>query len=135
MPNIDPELELAFRQTVYWIDTSPSIQLRLGKENPELLTEKWVSGAFMTAYNPQAMQVSDAANEQAHQALMRAFQTSGFRFCKAWTEDPSGEWPREDGVFIWEISSQEAQAWGRQWDQAAVVWVDETSRADLLWIT
>jgi hypothetical protein len=80
-------------------------------------------GAFITAYNPEGTQQSDAANSRDHATLLAQVAALGHAFIEGAGSDATGEWPAERSVFAYGMDKASACAVGRQFRQDAVVWV------------
>lgn len=135
---IDADLELAYRQTDYWVATEPVSRWRIGHTHPRWVgrqAERGVSCAtWLTAYNPASAQQTAKANERAHQRLCQALAQARWDWLPAWAQHPSNGWPIEHGAMVWGMDWAAAGRWGARFGQRAVVWMDAEGTAHLRWM-
>jgi hypothetical protein len=118
----------AYEATDYRLGHSnDDIILNIGKYEPrllELFRENGVScGAFLTAYNPQGAQQSDAANDLAHAKLAQDLTDLGLGMIEGSGSEEGTDWPSERSYFALGLSLEGASKIGTEADQDAIVWV------------
>ena len=123
-----PEKRDAYLATNYCLGFAPEgIVLNIGKHSAALTSlyeqHAVTCGAFITAYNPEGTQQSDAANSRDHATLLAQVAALGHAFIEGAGSDATGEWPAERSVFAYGMNKASACAVGRQFRQDAVVWV------------
>ena len=131
-------LEAAYRQTTYRVDIDgQDFSIRIGRPHPRLDTAvraadatRW---ACITAFNPQSMSLSTSENGRRDAALKQGLRARGVRWHRSDAVGDDRAWPPESGVFALGVSRGMAEAIGRQFDQAAVVWGRVGGKAELVW--
>lgn len=118
----------AYEATYYRLGHSnDDIILHVGKCEPrllELFREKGVScGAFLTAYNPQGTQQSDAANDLVHAKLAQDLTDLGLGMIEGSGSEEGTDWPSERSYFALGLPLEAARKLGTEADQDAIVWV------------
>ena len=127
----------AYEATNYRLGHSnDDIVLNIGKPSPrllELFNENGVScGAFLTGYNPQGAQQSDAANDLAHLRLAKDLTGLGVQFIEGSGGTECTDWPAERSFFALGLSLETATKIGIDADQDAIVWVDADAIPQLI---
>jgi hypothetical protein len=127
----------AYEATDYRLGHSnDDIILNVGKYEPrllELFREKGViCGAFLTAYNPQGTQQSDAANDLVHAKLAQDLTDLGVCTIEGSGSEEGTDWPSERSYFALGLSIELASKLGTQYRQDAVVWVGANAIPELL---
>lgn len=82
---------------------------------------------LITAWNPQSEERERAWNEAANLRLAAALEEAGVPHAAAWggsLPDTVPAW-REEGFVLYGLSRAEAARWGREWQQRALVQVDD----------
>ena len=125
---ISDEKIRAYQATDYRLGHSnDDIILNIGKPSPrllELFEDNNVScGAFLTAYNPQGAQQSDAANDLAHAKLAKDLTDLGVRMIEGSGSEEGTDWPSERSYFALGLPLETASKIGTDADQDAIVWV------------
>lgn len=106
MTSYSPELEAAFRATVYRIETPAGrFDLRVGQALPGafadwLAAQKLAFWGVVTAYNPASRRLPDEINRQASVALFEAASAAGWRAFPACNLADAGDWPPEPGWLL-----------------------------------
>ncbi len=126
MSNIPSELIVTYRNAIYRVHAPEGIiSFYIDKQSPELgrlLRDRNVhSAAFITAYHPYSVPVTDEENEKAQQALVKEISTRGFRWLAGVGEDAGGDWPAEPSLLVLGISEQEATELAARFRQNAYV--------------
>ena len=97
------------------------------------MSENGVScGAFLTAYNPQGTQQSDAANDLAHAKLAQDLTDLGLGMIEGSGSEEGTDWPSERSYFALGLPLEAARKLGTQYRQDAVVWVGANAIPELL---
>lgn len=139
MPILDQSLLDAYQATHYWVDTQPPVRLQIDCQSLALVEHHKAYGVecstWITAYNPKSECFSDEENRLAHRGLTDALAKARWSWVGAWSDDPKGQWPRENGVLVWGMDPDTAQMWGRRWHQHAVVCVNATGWVKLVTVT
>ena len=131
-------LEAAYRQTTYRVDIDgQSYPIRIGRPHQGLDTAVRAAGATrwacITAFNPQSVSLSAGENRRRDAALKQGLRARGVRWHRSDAIGDDWAWPPESGVFALGVSRGMAEAIGRQFDQAAVVWGRVGGKAELVW--
>lgn len=118
----------AYEATDYRLGHSnDDIILNIGKYEPrllELFRENGVScGAFLTAYNPQGAQQSEAENKFAHAKLAQDLTDLGVRMIEGSGSENGTNWEAEFSYFALGLPLEAANRIGTEADQDAIVWV------------
>jgi len=125
---ISDEKIRAYEATDYRLGHSnDDIILNIGKPSPRLLevfNDNGVScAAFLTAYNPQGTQQSDAANDLAHAKLAKDLRDLGVQIIEGSGSEEGTDWPSERSYFALGLPLETASKIGTDADQDAIVWV------------
>jgi hypothetical protein len=134
---IDPELLSAFLAT-HFIIVSPKaeITLRVGERNTaldDLLTAFGVTScAFITAWNPGSVRLTDAENMTRQVALIAEVRRRGLPFLLGRGQGEDGRWPPEDSILVMGINRTEASALGALFNQLAIVFAESQEAVQLL---
>ena len=131
-------LNTEYQATVYSATTPDGILLiRPGRRNhllDNVLTafraKRW---AFITAYNPGSIPMSDAINEAAHIELCRMLMRKGLVFFEG--EGSSEGYPSEKSVLVLGIGRDKAKKLGRKFTQYAIVVGKRGDSAKVCWLT
>ncbi|MEO1593806.1 MAG: DUF3293 domain-containing protein [Pseudomonadota bacterium] len=130
-------LEAAYRAAIYRVQTDPPIDLSIGSNSAALAALlRWAGvtqAAIVTAYNPGSDRQSADANGAADRILRAGLGERGFDLRDTVAIDPSGEWPDEPGVLVLGIDVEDARVLGRAFGQNAIVAIDDSGAASLVW--
>lgn len=132
---IDASTLEAYRQTLYRVLGRRGFVLRVGERSQrlaELVAEHGLGAAFITAFNPHSIELSDKENWQRQQALREVVISMRLLFLEGSGQHPSGEWPAEDSVLVLGVTVPQARAIAAQFGQNAIVWVGEDAVPSLL---
>jgi hypothetical protein len=77
--------------------------------------------AFLTAYNPESMHLSNAENEQRHKQLLDQVRAARYAPLEGEGRDPAGHWTPERSLLVPGIGRREAREIGRRFGQLAIV--------------
>jgi len=136
----DRDLDTAYRQTVYrvFLPDGP-VDFRVGERNPalrELLrASASTAAAFVTAHNPGSRLMSQADNTRSQAELAAEARAIGAATLPGVALDPLDTWPAEDSVLLLMVDRESACTLGRRFGQNALVWIDQTGLAELVWLT
>jgi hypothetical protein len=120
------ELEIAYINTTYQATFGQSrIELRVGILNHEfdgLLKERGVGDwAFITAFNPNSIALSDEANQRRHQLLVQRVNDLGYEAFDGLGIGDDSTWPPEKSLLIVGIDEETAKALGHEFGQSAIL--------------
>lgn len=117
------DLLQAFSATDYQVRIAEcGYVIRPGRRHPAL--DKALSGrewAIVTACNPKARQIDDAANTRRHRRLVEAAAGLGLEAHPAVNRDPGGDWPDEAALLLVAAGSAELDSLAGEFGQAAIV--------------
>ncbi len=137
---LSPELIQAFLETQYrvhqHVPDAPALTLRVGQASAALAALHRTHGvdcsAFLTAYNPFAQQVDDASNLQRQEALGQEVSRRSLVFLPGEGQHPTNGWEPEPSVLVLGLSLEAAKVMGRQYEQAAIVWIGPQAVPELV---
>ena len=137
---LSPELIQAFLETYYRVHQNgpdaPPLALRVGEASPDLIALHRTHGvdcsAFLTAFNPFAKKVYDASNLQRQEALKQEVSRHRLVFLPGEGQHPTNGWPAEPSVLVLGLSLEAAKVMGRQYEQAAIVWIGPQAVPELV---
>jgi hypothetical protein len=123
----DDALLAAYRRTRFCVDTAQGrIVIRVGATHPELDAilrttgcEEW---AYVTAFNPGSVPLSDAENDARQRELEQAVRQLGHRTLPGEGIGDDGIWPPEPSVLVLGIELEKAIQLGRRFGQRAIVY-------------
>jgi hypothetical protein len=122
-------LDQLYRDAVYEVDTSGrTVVFRIGEPAPAGLP---VPLALVTAFTPGTARPGEAENRAANLRLEAEITRRGWPWFPAGGRDTTGT-HIEPSFAITRISREEALALGRQFGQAAIVFIDHNG-VSLLW--
>ena len=128
MPHHD-SLEHLYRDAIYEVDLpTGTVTLRIGEATPERLPGPL---ALVTAFNPGTSRPREETNRSANHRLEVEITRRGWRWFPARGRDAAATHV-EPSFAITGIARDEALALGRQFGQAAIVFVD-VEQVSLLW--
>jgi hypothetical protein len=132
---IPQETLAAYMATHFIVSTKPPITLLIGDYSSllaSMLGASSAGAAFITAYNPRGVLLSDAENTERHRMLIAHLTEQGYEFLEGEGVDPNGEWPGETSVLVLDIDRASAERLGASYDQNAIVWIDTDAIPRLL---
>jgi N-formylglutamate deformylase len=122
---IGDELLAAYRATLYNVATPAGcMTLRVGQVPPKAF---WAAVAphrrvaVVSACNPFSLPTPAPENERQQARLVAALEEAGRSWCTALGRDPSGVWPVEQSVAVFDASDEQLDAWMLAFGQNAVV--------------
>lgn len=130
------ELHRAFEETHYIVHHEKLFTMIIGKPCPELgklmADHNALSAAYITAWNPFALKLSDKENEIRQQELKATLKKRGLAFIDGIGQHPSNGWPGEPSVLILDLDREAAKALAGHYEQLAFVWADKTAVPELV---
>lgn len=123
---LDSQLIDAYQKTLFHVRMAKPFILEINKQSPELL--RWhrifdvKASAFITAFNPLGIRLSDQENEYRNSLLLSDVKAIYKTVVKGFGQDSLGEWPGEDSFLIYGPSLDEAKEIGNKYEQNAIVW-------------
>lgn len=134
---VDPCLLKAFRSTRFIVfHQDGDIVLRVGLRNQELdnlLARFEAKGcAFITAWNPGGVRLSEAQNQTRQAKLIAEIQQRSLPFLHGRGVGEDENWPPENSILVIGINRIEAIAVGRLFGQIAVVFAERGRAVKLL---
>jgi hypothetical protein len=117
----------AYRRTSFFADTPQGrLRLRLGESSPELDRVLEAQGArswaYVTAFNPASIVLSDDENERRQSRLEYEVSSRGYTTFRGEGVGDDGTWPAERGLLIVGIGDGDAIELGRAFGQRAIVY-------------
>lgn len=98
-----------------------------------LLRHDCAAGAlFITAWNPYGVTKNAADNNRANEALLARLTTLNLRVLTGDGASPDNVW-HEDSFLAYPVTTEQALALCRRYNQNAVVFIDSSGMARLLW--
>jgi len=120
----------AYQMAIYRVLGTRSFDLHIGQRSQELndlsLNYNSTSSAFLTAFNPGSIIVSDRVNKNAQKSLEDFLTEQTISFCAGMAIDSLGVWPDESSVLAFNISLEEANVIGSKFGQNGIVWIDKS---------
>ena len=137
MPN--PVLKQAYERTTYWVFPAPHqrFALRCGEVSAALdlllnlaQCQQW---AFITACNPQSVQLTSTENAVRMAHLAAVVEQGGWACLPGLGDGADGAWPPEESLRVRGLQAAEALALAGQFDQAALLLGGLGEPARLVW--
>jgi hypothetical protein len=116
----------AYRATSYIVE-APGAPIALRVDEPSAELDELLgrfdarSWAFITAYNPYSEKRSADENQRRHRHLVERVTERGLTSFPTQGVDDDGTWPTERGLFIVDMSRDDALALGRELEQNAIL--------------
>jgi hypothetical protein len=134
--NISNELLESYKLAHYHVDGSPSFILKIGHYSPELdhiyKTCLMKKAAFITAFNPASIELSNQENKERNQQLEEKIKTLHLCYFHGEGKCDESEGSSEESFLVFEIDQTEAIRLGKEFGQNAIVWIPENSTPELL---
>ena len=136
---LEPDLIAAYKNTLFEAHVGDDvITLRVGQKCPSLRAvfeqHKVITACYITAFNPFGRLLTKQENE-ARNAQLLADLASLYPVFEGVGVDPTGEWEGEASFLALGASKDASLALAEEWEQNAVVFVDETLSVSLLFTT
>ena len=136
MTKVSQAIVAAYEATEFRVLEPLPFTLRVGCASEDLLalyTSTCVNcAAFLTAWNPYSLEISDKDNKKSQEALLRYLSLEGYPTLNALGVDPTGTWPGEESLFVPGLSLERAKALGADFGQNAIVWVGDDAVPQLI---
>jgi hypothetical protein len=133
---MDQGLLEAYVQTDYRVFGAPGFTLRVGTRSGDLARicagHGIATAAFITAFNPFSMELSQEENARRQDELRDVVFTLGLRFMEGIGQHPSNGWPGEESLLILGGPLKKMRALGAQFGQNAIVWVGADAVPELV---
>ena len=133
---ITPELEDAYRSTLYVVDAVPiegeesedgSVVLKIDTASPALHALHRRHGVdcscFITACNPFSQRLDEHTNLRRQEALEAELRRRSLTFLPGAGRHPSNGWPPEPSFLVLGLALEASKNLGRHFEQNAIVWV------------
>jgi hypothetical protein len=134
--SINKELLESYDSANYHVDASPSFILKIGRYSPELHNMFEAShkkkAAFITAYNPASIELSNEENKERNRELEEKIQVLHLDYIHGEGKCDESEWSGEKSFLIFGIDKKEAIQLGKEFGQNAIVWIPESGIPELL---
>lgn len=125
MSSIDSDLLEAYSETDYHVHAVPPFVLTVGKFSAELrdLHERHLvaCSSFLTAWNPFSRHLSEAENSARQELLRRDLIECGLPYIHGIGQHPSNKWKGEDSFLILGLDESGASAFGKKYEQNAIL--------------
>jgi hypothetical protein len=79
------------------------------------------SWAYITAWNPGSEIQMEFVNRKKQEELEMHLRGSGYAVLPGYSRDPEGEWPDEEGIFVYGLTWENALLLGRKYSQNAIL--------------
>lgn len=127
----------AYRRTAFQVRApGGSLTLRVGQTHAELddllAAHQARSWAYLTACNPGSVRLIDGENARRQSALADAVSRFGLPAFEGEGVGDDGRWPPEPSLLVVGITKEAALDLGRRFGQAAIVFGERDSAAELL---
>jgi hypothetical protein len=133
---IQLETIAAYRATHYRVIDQVPFVLKIGRPSKHLqrLYNEYNlhSAAFISAWNSFSQPTSEADNRTAQARLECDLSQKSIPVIAGVGEDPGGEWPGEPSVLALGLALEAARGLGVQYQQNAIVWVDQDANPQLV---
>jgi len=133
----DDGLFEAYRHTHFCADTPHGpIMIRVGQTCPQLdallVEERCMTWAYITAYNPGSLPLSEAENEARQHELEEAVRQLGHVMLQGNGISHDGAWPPEPSILVLGMGRTAAVRLGLRFGQRAIVCGDSGGPAVLV---
>lgn len=133
---LDGALLEAYRKAEYVVFGEPPLVLRIGEANRRLdgmlEAARKETAAFITACNARGERRSDSDNQAAQVRLERALEEKPYGCYPGEGRDAEGRGLAEPSLLVVGISRADAEAFGRRFEQNAVVFIERGGAPQLL---
>jgi hypothetical protein len=134
--SIHKELLESYESANYHVDASPSFILKIGKYSPELHSMYDAShkkrAAFITAYNPASVELSNEENKERNRELEEKIQALHLDYIHGEGKCDESKWSGEESFLVLGINQEDAIQLGKEFGQNAIVWIPENCIPELL---
>jgi len=123
--NLDQQLREAYLATTYEVKQL-GLFIKIGEPNwhlEEFLVDNNVfTWAFISAYNPYSKALSLVENEKRHAQFITELKKKDLVFTEGYGVPANSDWEAEKSLLILDVLKEEAIAFGKRWEQHALVW-------------
>jgi hypothetical protein len=131
---VDECLWEAYRNTIYAVPEL-GLKIEIGVPNAGLQNYLTNNGfkrwAFITAWNPESVLLTDAENTARNQQMERWLMDKKYRFFAGYGQGKTSDWPPETSFFVLEIDRETAIQLARDFGQLAIVVGERDTVAEL----
>lgn len=132
-------LEAPYRATRYrvYLPTATE-EVRIGQRAP--CVDAWLrehgshQAAIITACNPHSQPLPTAANRRLQSALLHVLHAMPHPMLPACNKADCGQWPDEHSLIVADLSCGEARRLAARFRQNALVWLEHSRPARLIWV-
>ena len=133
---LEPDLIAAYKNTSFQARVGDEmITLRVGQQCPALQAvfeqHNVTTACYITAYNPYGRLLTKQENE-ARNAHLLAELAAQYPVYEGMGADPNGEWEGEASFLALGVSKNASLALAKAWEQNAVLYVDYSLQASLI---
>lgn len=123
----------AYTTAIYRVDTKAgAVGLRIGQPlTTDHAFPPFDRLAIATAYNPFSEPLDDTENAKRQRDLIERVELEGLRWLPAAGSDPSGAWPPEPSLAIFDPTDAQLDLWMEHFGQNAVVVAERSGVAEL----
>lgn len=136
MTNIKKELLDSYSSANYFVYANPTFIMNIGKFSKELnklLQDlNYLNASFITAFNPYSQNFKLEENRSRNKILESRIQAMQFDYIKGDGRCINSNVVGEESFLIFGISREKASLLGKQSEQNAIVYCEETSIPDLI---
>ncbi|MEM6319549.1 MAG: DUF3293 domain-containing protein [Bacteroidota bacterium] len=129
-------LKQAYLNTDYQVRLSPTQTLHIRAEQPNPKLDAYLkelqTWAYLTAWNPDSQPLPTKKNTQRNQQLEKELQVQNYPYFHGEGVPDNSNWLPEASFWILGISKRAAIAFGKKWEQRAIVWGQRGKVAELL---
>ena len=134
--HLDPALIAAFAATDFHVFATPPFVLRCGEVSLHLAAMFEETGtkcaAYITAWNPDGQPAEPAFNFLRQHELHASVAGAGYHCYEGEGRERDGNWPPEPSLLVLGIKRLDATRMGRQFGQAAIVWIGTDALPELV---
>jgi hypothetical protein len=131
---VDERLLEAYRNTIYAVPEL-GLKIEIGIPNADLQNYLTKNGftrwAFVTAWNPGSVLLTDAQNATRNQQMERWLMGKKYLYFTGYGQGKTGDWPPETSFFVLEIDRETALQLARDFGQLAIVVGENNTVAEL----
>lgn len=123
MADLDDELLQAYRDALYRVNGELDFKVDQYSDQLQQLHAQHEAqhSHFITAFNPESKRLPAEENAARHARLGEKLKALGVKKMPAAGLDPEGEWPPEPGYLVLNMKDEDVVAFGREYQQNAVV--------------
>jgi hypothetical protein len=131
---VDERLWEAYRNTIYAV---PELGLEIEISVPNAPLQNYLSAngftrwAFITAWNPRSVLLTEAQNAARNQQMERWLMDKKYLYFDGYGQGKTSDWPPENSFFVLGINRETAIQLGRDFGQLAIVVGERDTVAEL----